>query len=367
MREQALPGESLLCTLPKRERNQEILALSDLSGNPAPFAHALSHTEYATMEDENVIATEHGKKSQVVLAGDLNDRTPHYPALVKLIQDVRGAGIPLTALYGNHDVAALATVSEAPTVSGDSDFPPVYNVCFNIRKNDFDETLASVRDEYKRMIKKIVPSDDERMWLNQRSYDVDIPGCGEITPYKDGILALRRQIQDKHSAYAALFSSMQPAVMLDDVLVVHAGISREWLNIAVQDGIDAANAEWKRAIQDPTALYRMAFGTANTQNGTCYGTKYPELANMIWARSSAVMDGTNDLGWFLDAQTCKNLHALGVAAIVRGHDPTFTRRQLALKHEGIAIVNIEAKLHKHSHGYTRITRGGNVFAYPPEY
>lgn len=367
MREGPLPGEELLCTLPERERSSEILALSDLSGNPAPLAHAVTHAGYAVIEGDHVNATDLGRNSSVVLAGDLLDRTPYFPALVKLIHDLRASGICLEVLYGNHDVAALATIAESPKASEEhASSPPVFHVHFNIKQNGFHQTLTAIREEYERRIGRIVPSNEERAWLHRREYDGYIPLFLETAQYTDGILALRRNIHDSRTAYAELFTSMQPATLIDDVLVVHAGISKDWFASTRADGITAANAEWKKILEDPTDLYEMAFGKVEIINGTCHGSKCLEASDMIQKRFNGALDSQSKMHWlFLDPAKCADLRALGVHALVRGHDPTYTHKQLVIQHEGIAIVNIEAKLEKNSRGYTRVSRGGNVFAFPP--
>jgi|CXWL01.1.fsa_nt_gi hypothetical protein len=363
-RDHPLRGEVLLHTLPKRTRNREILALSDLSGNPEPLAHAVTHAEYATIANDTVTATELGQNSEIVLVGDLLDRTPHFPKLVALIEKIRKAGISVTALYGNHDVAALAMISEPPDVSAGGFFPPGFSIGSHIKSNGVEQTLTSIEDDYVNSEGNIIRWSEEKNWLKRRSYEDE--ACG-MKKSVDGIIALRRLVADSRTAYSKLFSSLQPTVMHDDILFLHAGLSNEWLSSAIEKGIPAANAEWKKSLEDPTMLHKMTFGTPDIRGDTCYGSTFPESANLIWSRCLAVLDEKSTFGMFgfLDDDKCKNLKKLGANSMVRGHDPTHTHRQLVLEHDGIAVVNIEVKLDENSRGYTRISRGGQVLAYPP--
>lgn len=371
------------------------LVVSDLSANYGALLGALLLRGLVELSPDGIVPTKEGLATHIVINGDLNDRGSELVICLWLISHLRGSGMRVSTVIGNHEGYLLSFLVHRP-----------------IQEILIDDLELRRYDDSKKIEKvPITPGDWAEglaFWYLLNKGSATVHALAQFDDYlvkknKPNLLPqeYREALRDVGLEWEVIEGARSA--------IVHSPVCRRFIRglvgCVIDQGVCFAHAALPEVqfspgkllrelpsfltqqLRDPKLCWRSAVGH-HYSGKVFHSPKYPHahlnredklqgdygpLGSLIWARLpkgigeafSSVKD--TELSSAFSTEWLSQLRGEGLQAIVRGHDGVHRigfEQQTILRREGVSVLNVDVGLSTSGAlGYCYITQSGEVYAF----
>jgi len=313
--------------------------------------------------DTDFALTADGGDATFLIAGDCLDKGPSNLRLLRALKHLIDIGANVVLLAGNHDVRALVGMrcaGEKSPLLGHL-FVRMGQKAVPLFKEIYDEYLAdrsweeSLAEE-SRLHAQLFPDADwyrqfpeavagvvspkkieqELVRIAEKSADLERE-CAKhdlsLAKVAAVIAKFRELFLEARGEFAWLFDRMQLAHRVGSVLFIHAGVDDCLAERLRADGLNGINAWFRQLLSDD--LFELYHGAV----GNGFRTKY------------------RDTDWPLSARGVRDLHDVGVYAVVHGHRNIFNGQRILFR-EGMLNFECDASIDQNTRALHGIDHPG---------